>query len=132
MHMSSNLNPLLEPKHRAGQQRRLGSLHVEINWPDREQGHFVFLLGLVLVNDGEVGEWCEQWGIPGNVRKMLTGKRLAVIDQMNVDYPMQGEGWGKRLLGEFERRARHMRASAVALLADTDVEQREGFDLTKF
>jgi GNAT superfamily N-acetyltransferase len=128
--MSSNLNPLLEPKQRT--ERRLGSLHVEINWPDREQEQFVFLLGLVLVNDSEIGEWCEQWGIPGNVRKMLTGKRLAVIDQMNVDYPMQGEGWGKRLLGEFERRARHMRASAVALLADTDVEQREGFDLTKF
>ena len=128
--MSSNLNPLLEPKQRT--ERRLGSLHVEINWPDREQEQFVFLLGLVLVNDSEIGEWCEQWGIPGDVRRLLLGKRLAVIDQMNVDYPMQGEGWGKRLLGEFERRARHMRASAVALLADTDVEQREGFDLTKF
>jgi len=130
--MSSNLNPLLEPKHRTERQRRLGSLHVEINWPDREQGHFVFLLGLVLVNDSEIGEWCEEWGIPPSARKPLLGKRLAVIDQMSVDYPMQGKGWGKRLLGEFERRARHMRAGAVALLADTDVGQRKGFDLTRF
>jgi GNAT superfamily N-acetyltransferase len=77
------------------------------------------LLGGILESDQDIEDWAVNENVrePNALLRLLTGKRVGVIDHMHIDKESRGQGLGNTLLERFTRQALRERCDALLLEA---------------